>query len=88
VRARAIKTARAAGAVVDLGWQSGKRKRKYLSGKTRREVQEKLTAALRSHWQGLPIDLDERETVSMSLDRWLGDSGQGIHTLVDVPVLS
>lgn len=58
-------------AVVDLGWQLGKRKRKYLSGKTRREVQEKLNAALRAKQRGLSIDTDERLTVGSFLDRWL-----------------
>jgi integrase len=48
------------------------------SGKTRREVQEKLTAALRAHHQGLPIDQDERETVGKFLDRWLDDIASSI----------
>jgi hypothetical protein len=34
-------------AVVDLGYHEGKRKRKYLYGRTRREVAEKLKIALR-----------------------------------------
>jgi integrase len=33
-------------AVVDLGWEDGRRKRKYLSGKTQAEVVAKLRAAL------------------------------------------
>ncbi len=58
-------------AVVDLGWQQGKRKRKYLSGKTRREVQEKLSAALRAHHQGIAVGIDERQTLGKFLTQWL-----------------
>jgi hypothetical protein len=56
-------------AVVDLGQMGGKRQRKYLSGKTRREVQLKLTAALRDHQQGLPL-APERQTLEHFLTRW------------------
>ncbi len=57
-------------AVVDLGQMGGKRQRKYLSGKTRREVQLKLTAALRDHQQGLPL-APERQTLEQFLTHWL-----------------
>jgi hypothetical protein len=59
-------------AVVDLGQMGGKRQRKYLSGKTRREVQLKLTAALRDHQQGLPLALSAR--------RWSTSSRAGSKT--------
>ena len=55
-------------AVVDLGWQGGKRQRRYLSGDTRREVHEKLTAALRDKEQGLAL-APERQTVGEFLTR-------------------
>jgi integrase len=62
-------------AVVDLGWVNGKRDRKYLSGKTRREVQQKLTAALRDQQQGLPL-APERQTIERFLLSWLDDVAQ------------
>ncbi|MDA1129646.1 MAG: tyrosine-type recombinase/integrase [Chloroflexi bacterium] len=60
-------------AVVNLGWQDGKRKRKTYYGSTRREVQEQLTVALRTHQQGLPVASD-RLTVGQFLDNWLVES--------------
>ena len=58
--------------VIDLGYVEGKRKRKYLYGKTRKEVAEKLKVVLREQQQGLPVAV-ERQTVSQFLDRWLED---------------
>lgn len=60
-------------AIVSLGYQDGKRKRKSIYGKTRKEVSDKLTAALRSQQQGLPLSND-RITVGQFLNRWLTDS--------------
>lgn len=60
-------------AVVNLGWRDGRRWRKSFYGETRREVQEKLTAALRSQQLGLPIP-GERQTVGQFLEKWLTDS--------------
>ncbi len=57
---------------VDLGWIDGKRRRKYLYGKTRREVAEQLKVVLREQQQGLPVPT-ERQTVAQFLDRWLND---------------
>src|SRR5690348_992760 len=37
---------------IDLGWEDGKRKRKYFSGKTEREVKLKLAEARRAHERG------------------------------------
>ncbi len=59
-------------AVLNLGWKNGKRDRKYLYGKTRAEVAEKLNARLRDRHQGLPIS-SERLTVAQFLDRLLED---------------
>jgi len=47
---------------VDLGWVNGKRKRKVIYGKTRKEVAEKLKVVLRDQQQGLPVAM-ERQTV-------------------------
>jgi integrase len=47
-------------------------KRKWLYGKSRREVQEKLTAALRDVQQGLPLP-SGRQTLGQFLDTWLAD---------------
>jgi integrase len=46
-------------------------KRKSLYGETRTEVAQKLTAAKRDRDQGLPVALDERETVGQYLTSWL-----------------
>lgn len=49
--------------------ENGKRKAFY--GKTRAEVQVKLTAALRDRDRGLPVGLGERQTVATYLTVWL-----------------
>ena len=54
---------------VDLGWQDGKRCRKTLYGRTKREVQDKLREMLHRTDQGLPL-LPEQETVGAFLHRW------------------
>lgn len=54
-----------------LGYQGGRRVRKHFYGHTRREVQEKLTRALRDRQQGLPVGIDERQTVAQYLNHWL-----------------
>lgn len=59
-------------AVLNLGYRDGKRWRKSFYGKTRKEVQEQLTATLREQQQGLPV-ITERQTVAQFLDRWLAD---------------
>jgi len=56
-----------------LSLPGGKRKSVY--GRTRREVQDKLTAALRDVQQGLPLP-DGRTTVRQFLARWLEDSAR------------
>ncbi len=59
-------------ASVNLGHVNGKRKRLYLSGKTRKEVAEKLKVALRDQQQGHSL-IPERQTVDQFLTRWLAD---------------
>lgn len=59
-------------AAVTLGYVNGKLKRKTLYGKTRKEVQDKLTAELRKVQQGLPVTND-RQTVNQFLQTWLSD---------------
>jgi integrase len=59
-------------ASVDLGSANGKRKRKVLYGKTRKDVAEKLKVVLREQQQGLPIHA-ERQTVGQYLSAWLTD---------------
>lgn len=58
--------------VVDLGRVNGKRKRKTIYGRTRKEVAEKLKAVLRDQQQGLPIAV-ARQTVGLFLERWLAE---------------
>ena len=55
---------------VDLGWQDGKRRRKTLYGRTKREVQDKLRETLHRTEKGLP-PVPEQETVGAFLHRWL-----------------
>jgi integrase len=57
-------------AAVTLGYQGGKFKRKTVYGKTRKEVQDKLTIELRKVQQGLPI-VNERHTLAQFLKSWL-----------------
>ena len=57
-------------AQADLGWQDGKRRRKTLYGRTKREVQEKLRETLHRQEHGLP-PVPEQETVGAFLSRWL-----------------
>jgi integrase len=57
-------------AVVDLGWEGGKRRRKSLYGATRREVANKLADALRAHRDGHTLP-NERMTFAGFLDSWL-----------------
>lgn len=59
-------------AVVNLGYQDGKLKRKSFYGKTREEVQGKLIAALNDVQKGIPIPT-ERQTLKQFLERWLTD---------------
>ncbi len=59
-------------ASVDQGWEGGKRKRKVIYGKTRREVAEKLVVVQRTTQQGLPAQ-DDQITVGGFLDQWLRD---------------
>jgi len=63
-------------AMVDLGYQDGKRKRKSIFGKTRKEVAEKLKVVLRDQQQGLLVAA-ERQTVEQFLTRWLAEVVEG-----------
>jgi integrase len=65
-------------AVVDLGWQDGKRHRKYLYGRTRREVAEKLARALRARQEHVPF-VSERTTVEQFLQAWLKTVEPSLH---------
>ena len=55
---------------VDLGWQDGKRRRKAVYGRTRRQVSDKLTKTLRAVQEHAALP-DERQTVGRFLDQWL-----------------
>ncbi len=59
-------------ASVDQGWEDGKRKRKVIYGKTRREVADKLVVVQRTTQQGLPAQ-DDQITIGAFLDQWLRD---------------
>ncbi len=53
--------------------KSGRLRRKCIYGKTRKEVAEKLAAALRDRQRGLTLH-DERQTLGDFLTRWLEDA--------------
>jgi len=55
-------------ASVDLGWKDGKRQRKYLSGRTRTEVAEKLRAVRREQEDGVAIVTG---TKPLTMEQWL-----------------
>ena len=57
-------------AVLHLGYEDGHRRRKYLYGDNRREVQEKLSLSLRAQREGLP-PTNDRLTLAQFLTRWL-----------------
>jgi integrase len=59
-------------AAVDLGWRDGKRVRKSLYGKTRKEVADKLAKTLRELQQGI-TPADDRVTVADWVARHLDD---------------
>ncbi|NJN17254.1 MAG: site-specific integrase [Oscillochloris sp.] len=57
---------------VDLGVVNGKRRRKVIYGKTRKEVAEKLKALHRDQHLGLNLSA-ESMTVKQYLERWLAE---------------
>jgi hypothetical protein len=57
-------------AVVNLGWESGRRKRKYLYGATEKEVQTALLAARNDLRRGLPVAF-ERQAMKQFMESWL-----------------
>jgi integrase len=61
--------------VLHLGYIDGKRQRKYIYGKTQRDVQAQLTAARAAQQQG-QRPTSGRLTVAQYLSRWLTDSVQ------------
>lgn len=61
--------------VISLGYVNRKRKRKAFYGATRREVQERLTSALKTTQEGQPIP-PERQSVSQFLEEWLQNSAK------------
>jgi len=60
-------------ATVDLGWENGKRKRKYLHGRTQRDAAEMLRRAQTAIEAGQPVGND-RLTVEAYLEGWLRDT--------------
>lgn len=57
-------------AVVSVGYEGGRRRRKAFYGRTRQEVARKLTTALKAKEDGLGLP-QERETVGRFLRSWL-----------------
>ncbi len=59
---------------ISLGYQGGRRVRKSLYGKTRKEVQDKLVAAQRSLQLGMTPTRNGRLTLGAYLEEWLAES--------------
>lgn len=59
---------------IHLGYESSGRVRKSVYGRTRREVQEKLTQLLRARDLGLPLVRNGRQTVAGYLTVWLEEA--------------
>jgi len=55
---------------LDLGYSNGKRQRKAIYGKTRKEVQDALRDAVKAHQRGKPITT-KSESTAVFLTRWL-----------------
>src|SRR5262245_55746833 len=55
---------------LDLGWEEGKRRRKYFSGKTEREVKLKVAEAKRQLERGT-LPTGSEQTVAQFLASWL-----------------
>ena len=62
-------------AAIDLGWESGKRKRIWFYGATQKEVRDKLAEARRKQQAGLPVAV-EKVLLEQFLERWLTDVAQ------------
>ena len=60
-------------AQLSLGWQHGRRVRKYIYGTTAEEVQDKLLKARTDKAAGLPVVV-ERQTLGEFLEGWLENS--------------
>jgi integrase len=60
---------------LSLGYEGGKRRRRYVYGKTRREVQDKLATLRRAHEDGLPVG-PEKLTLDTYLQQWLENSAR------------
>lgn len=57
---------------ISLGHEGGRRRRKTVYGKSRREVQEKVTKLRYQQHRGLPV-ADDRRPLADFLDEWLND---------------
>ena len=60
-------------AQLDMGWRNGRRQRKLVYGRTRRDVQGQLRAALKAKQDGT-LRVGSRQTTGHFLQRWLEDS--------------
>jgi integrase len=57
-------------ATIDLGWENGKRKRKTVYGKTRKQVVQDLATLLKNRQDGVPM-VPERKKLGTFLHEWL-----------------
>ncbi len=60
---------------VSVGYRNGKRARRWVYGKTRADVADKLRTAIQAHEQGL-LPQPARQTVEQFLNRWLAESAK------------
>ncbi len=56
-----------------MGWKNGRRQRKVIYGRTRRDVQNRLRAALKAKQEGT-LRVGPRQSTGQFLQRWLEDS--------------
>ena len=56
-----------------MGWKNGRRQRKLIYGRTRRDVQNRLRAALKAKQEGT-LRVGPRQSTGQFLHRWLEDS--------------
>ena len=57
-------------AILSLGWENGRRRRKSYYGTTAAEVQEQLLKARSDHSRGLPVAISARPSGNIWITGW------------------
>jgi hypothetical protein len=61
---------------VSVGYRNGKRARRWVYGKTRAAVADKMRTMIQAHQEGVLV-APARQTVAQYLTTWLADSAKG-----------